>query len=204
MAGLAQMRGATEIQQQLNAVNQERLPQLMQALDSGETVDVELGCGEGEFAAKVADRTKRWMIGIDKEPIHILYAKQGFSFEEYKISERFLYMPHSYYLMLQDWGPLFSWLGGKAQSTYMIMPDPTRDHREEVALWLKLAAPQGQLFIKSEKQRILDKVESLIGHPYELAPFPDEFDDITTYTTRFFSTHEGDRILSTGFRLLGN
>lgn len=202
MTDLPQMIGVTDIQLRLNAVNQERIPELVRALDSGETVDVDLGCGVGEFAATLADRTTRWTIGIDQKPIMPFPIFRESWFREYEEAKKFIYLPFQYDVVLKDWQPMFSWLQGKSVRTYMIMPDPKSPCTEEAELWMKMAVPRGELHIRSEQPFMIERVHSAIKRPVDTIPFFRGAADIQSLFMRE-SINRNDTIFSCGFRLSG-
>lgn len=174
--------------------NETRLPEAQRYVENGGKCLVELGCGTGEFAARLAEKTQRWVIGIEAQPEQIFYSPL-----EYERTERFLCLYGNYRLMMDDQTMAYPWLFGSARKTFVTMPYPGGALEEEIAFWLRLTAPGGELHVRTEISSLSDRIS--VPRPHLRIPFDPEAEDIN-------SSHAGQAqevgqvIYSFGIKLL--
>ena len=191
---LRQFRRSLATSIRLRKISDRRLPQLRRHLASGGKCLAELGCGTGEFAARLSERTRRWVLGIDVNP-----EQMAFSSFDYRETGRFLFLDGPYRLLLGARADSLTWLSGSAEKTFLIMPFPQSDFEAEVALWLRLAAPEGELHVRTEAKEVKDRLK--VPRPHQSIPFAPEAATLPSFHSRQV-LGTGDPLYSFGIKLL--
>jgi|GEM_PF-6928874 len=186
--------------QRFYEINQSREPALRAHLAQGGRLQVDFGCGDGRFGAALADRTQRWVLGIDASAIH-LQVSERFTLEDYACANRFYLLPQSYEDLL-DIGLAGSWadLRGTVEKGFLIMPQPPGVGMAQAALnlWLAMASPKAEFHVRTEITDLIGKLR--FGCRVETLPFDPMVADISSHHT-FMSRQAGQEIFEQGFRL---
>jgi ubiquinone/menaquinone biosynthesis C-methylase UbiE len=69
----------------LRQINKFRMESLKRHIAAGNKIFLELGCGDGEFAAKLSQRTGSWVVGID-EGTFPMFESEKFTLDGYQQS----------------------------------------------------------------------------------------------------------------------
>ena len=165
----------------LQTVNEKRLPLFRQHLEQGGKCYLELGCGSGEFSAKLSKKTGNWVLGIDLHEVPMHNFKR-FTLGAYERAEKFLYLRNTYAGLLMGWDQ-FNWLSESALKTFMIFPDTIRSFEEEVQLWLRCSVPGGELHVRTEKPEVAEGIKGVIPFAWEEIPFAQEASSISSSAT---------------------
>lgn len=162
----------SERTQRIAITNEIRQPLFRDHIASGGRIDLEFGCGDGEFAHSLSAVSKRWVVGIDSCAAPM--SDEGrFSISDYERSNRFLYLSGNYISFLYQWQNN-SWLEASAERTFMIGPFTERSFCEEVELFKRISAPTGELHIKTAEPKVITKIQMQLDFSYEVIEFPDE------------------------------
>ncbi|MFA4906060.1 MAG: hypothetical protein WC645_06120 [Candidatus Margulisiibacteriota bacterium] len=76
---------------------------------------------------------------------------------------------------------------------------PQSDFEAEVALWLRLAAPEGELHVRTEAKEVKDNLK--VPRPHQSIPFAPEAAAIPSFHSRQVQ-ETGEPLFSFGIKLL--
>lgn len=152
-------------------INLGRAAALRRHVEAGGKCLVDLGCGDGIFSARLAGLQRQWMVGVDVFPEKIFPGEGPFGPDNYRRHERVILFIACYRDLLKEWDRKYSWLSGAADKVFMVMPYPFIGGREEVELWRRLAAPGGELHVRTENGRVKSGLRRTISFPVAEIPF---------------------------------
>jgi hypothetical protein len=73
---------------------------------------------------------------------------------------------------------------------------------EEISLWLKISTKDGRLFVRTEKQDVIEKIKTVLAVDWREIAFYPEATDISSFTADFYALKKTAVIYTFGLKLI--
>lgn len=189
-----------KLSDQLGRMNQGRIAAFNQAIRKGQKVYLDVGCSGGSFAIQYAEKTQRYVLGIDpKEDAVAKFARDLAIIELWQSSPKkksfqalyenrpnFLFLSITVRQILEE--NKYSWLRGNIHQVFLNFP-VSNDHIEEtVALFNRAVTANGELHVLTENAKLQSQIKTQVLIPYR----PIAYDAVArTIPTTFSAFMEG-------------